>query len=153
MQAKVIKAINGLEEGDILNYNEKTHKYEIKKIEEDISDNGYSSKKTLHTYSKDVIKNHNQYFEFIDNNGNKVELKEDSDIWKQTVENIPPSEVKAETKIPTETIEDWKSECIKLHNQIKDLEQQLSDAYYITPKYNNRVRQVYFSPFNPLFLY
>jgi hypothetical protein len=111
MQVKVIKAINGLEEGDILNYNEKTHKYELKKIEEDISDNGYSSKKTLHTYSKNIILDNPTYFEFIDKDGDKIEVKE---------------EIKS-----TETIEDWKSECIKLHNQIKDLEKQL-DQKYIT---------------------
>lgn len=108
MQVKVIKPINGLEEGDILSYNEKTHKYEIKKIEEDISDSGYSSKKTLHTYSKNTVLDNTDYFEFIDNDGDRIEVKE---------------EIK-----PTETIEDWKSECIKLHNQIKDLEKQLYDS-------------------------
>lgn len=144
MQVKVIKAINGLEEGDILNYNEKTHKYEIKKIEEDISDNGYSSKKTLHTYSKQVILDNPTYFIFIDEDGEKVEVVNGTKL-KNTVDELAVK--------PTETIEDWKSECIKLHNQIKDLEQRLEDAYYLTDKYNSRVRKMYYSPFAPLFLY
>jgi hypothetical protein len=75
MQVKVIKAINGLEEGDILNYNEKTHKYEIKKVEEDISDRGYSSKKTMHTYSKNTILDNPEYFEIISEDGDKIEVK------------------------------------------------------------------------------
>lgn len=112
MQVQVIKAINGLEEGDILQYNEKTHKYELGKLEEDISDNGYSSKKTLHRYSKNVISENKEYFVFLDDENNEVEVKE---------------EIKS-----TETIEDWKSECIKLHNQIKDLEKQLD--YYMNPR-------------------
>lgn len=120
MQVKVIKPINGLEEGDILNYNDKTHKYEIKKIEEDISDNGYSSKKTLHTYSKNTVLDNTDYFEFIDTDGDRIEVKE---------------EIK-----PTETIEDWKSEYIKLHNQINDLEQQVIEIKnliipYLVKKY------------------
>ncbi len=113
MQVKVIKAINGLEEGDILYYNEKIHKYELSKLEEDISDNGYSSKKTLHRYSKNIILDHKDYFEFIDNNGQSIDIKES---------------LKKEGDV-TETIEDWKSECIRLHNQIKDLKRQLINSY------------------------
>ena len=111
MQVKVIKAINGLEEGDILNYNEKTHKYEIKKIEEDISDNGYSSKKTLHTYAKTTILNLPDYFEFIDSDGDKVEVKE-----KIEVLNLP---------------EDYR----KLEQKVKDLEQQLYDIIHLRRGY------------------
>lgn len=116
MQVKVIKAINGLEEGDILNYNEKTHKYEIKKVEEDISDRGYSSKKTFHTYSANAILEAEDYFIHIDEEGNEFTVKDTLDEIKNIINNS-----KKEISKPTTQME-------LLEQRVKDLEQQLHDS-------------------------
>lgn len=127
MDVKVIKAINGLEEGDILHYNEKKHKYELMKQDEEIGDNGYKSTKTLHSYSKNSISNLTDYFIFIDEDGNKVDLKED---------------VKEEAK-PISEIE-------QLKDRIKSLEQQLDQKYDVV--YTTYPARFY-NPFRQFFLY
>ncbi len=135
MQVKVIKAINGLEEGDILHYNEKKHKYELIKQDEEISDNGYSSTKTLHSYSKSMLTNLKEYFIFIDKDGNKIDFKEDIK-QEDKVLNLP---------------EDYR----KLEQKVKDLEQQLDEFKFPIQKWNYKPYEVYYTynPFKSFFLY
>lgn len=124
MQVKVIKPINGLEEGDILNYNEKTHKYEIKKIEEDISDSGYSSKKTLHTYSKNTILDNTDYFEFIDSDGDKIEVKEG------LPEDIIISELRKTNDILTKSLSISNNQYALLSIKYRELERKLEKSLH-----------------------
>jgi len=122
MQVKVIKAINGLEEGDILNYNEKTHKYEIKKIEEDISDRGYSCKKTMHTYSKNTIIDHPEYFVFINEFGDVIGVVEDI---KEDTETLIKNLLKSNSEL--------QAKVIRLENEIESQKGMITnykDAFY-----------------------
>lgn len=157
MQVKVIKTINGLEEGDILNYNEKTHKYEIKKVEEDISDKGYSSKKTFHTYSTNAVLEAKDYFVFIDNEGDEINiqntLSEVSRIGNITKEEkkVSDIEIKENIDIPdyrNETIDNLKIKIDQLIKENKNLSKQLE--ILMNDRYNDIV---YRNPFRKLFIY
>jgi hypothetical protein len=128
MQVQVIKAINGLEEGDILRYNEKTHKYELSKLEEDISDNGYSSKKTLHRYSKNIITENKDYFIFLDDKNDEVEVKETISIERE----VTREEIE---KFNQKYIDELKETNSRLIKRIDDLEYRLKSIYDYRTKY------------------
>ncbi len=94
MQVKVIKEVNGLEVNDILSYNEKTQKYELNKINEEVSDKGYSKNTSNYSYSKNMISTNPEFFIFIDDDGNEVKLKsetkkESKKLVEKESENIP----------------------------------------------------------------
>jgi serine protease inhibitor len=136
MRLKVKHAIKGLVPGDILTYNEKDASYEIWKIEEDISDKG-NTKKTLKVTIGDwLVNDYKEYLDYIDDDGNVIQVEEFE--YKE----------KGKPVQSTETIEDWKSECIKLSNRIIELEKQLDEyrqiaVYTIYPK-----RRSFFEPIN-----
>ena len=175
MKLKVIKAIKGLVPGDILEYNEKDDSYEIWKVEEDISE-GKQTKKTLKVViSSYLVNDYKEYLEFIDNEGNSIQveefeykdcitaqvnreadkkmadlekenesLKKQLDSWvislrsnaielEDGIINVDITSdagkkilslVKENVKLE-EDKQSWQSECIRLTNQVKRLEQQL----------------------------
>ena len=88
MKVKVIKEFKGLEVGDVLYFNEKEYRYELTKVNEDISETSTSTTKKFYAFSDWTIKNNKEYFEFIDDTGIKVDVIEtvhDSEVQVDTV--------------------------------------------------------------------
>lgn len=134
MKLKVTKAIKGLVPGDILNYNEKDDVYEIYKVDVDISENEEVKKILKVSIASYLVDDYKDYLSYIDNDGNEMVVEEFK--WKES------PEYKEKTPInPTETIDDWKSEVIKLSNKIQELEKELEG--YKQPNGYNAIYTTY----------
>ena len=135
MQVKVIKEVNGLEVNDILSYNEKTQKYELSKINEEVSDKGYSKNTSNHSYSKSMISANPEFFIFIDNDGNEVKLKSETKKESKKIELKDQESVGIKTSSP---IDEFKNENSILKDRIARLEDEL---------FYNRNKYIVYNPF------
>jgi len=132
MRLKVIKEIKGLVPGDILTYNSTSDSYDLYKVEEDISESGVTKKTIKITIGEWLVSDYLDYFIYIDKDGNEIIVNEltydESPSKKEAKKEAEKESVKELPNInTTETIEDWKSEVIKLTNKIKELEKELED--------------------------
>lgn len=122
MNVKVIKEIKGLVPGDVLYYNSNDEKYELNKTDYDISDEGQKTRSIRFSISSYLINEFKDYFVYLDDDGNEVQLNnihyEDFPEYKNQ-----PQEVPKNTDTTNESIE-----VSKLQEQIKKLEKELEIA-------------------------
>ena len=85
MKVKVIKAIKGLEVGDILYFNKDEYRYELTKVHQDVSETTTTTSKQFYSFSEYSIKENSEYFQFIDDEGNEVKIVESI---KNTKDNL-----------------------------------------------------------------
>jgi len=137
MKLKVIKAIKGLVPGDILEYNNNYDRYEIYKVEEDISNDNHT-KKTLNVLVDNYLLNDlKDYLQLVDEDLNPMEVErityKDSPTYEEDCKCEAKETLQPCIKEPTKSREDkleediqaWQSEVIKLSNKIIELEKQL----------------------------
>lgn len=135
MKVKVIKPIKGLEVGDILTFNDDSYNYELIKETSDITENASKISKYKYSLSEYIIKNNNEYFQFVDENGVPVTLVEGEDINKITKfydKNIEDTTV---------TVDDSKDKVISdLKEENKKLQEKLDSIKWISKDEYNRIK-------------
>jgi hypothetical protein len=129
MKLKVIKDIKGLVEGDLLYYNKDKEQFEINKVDEEITDKGYSKKTTTTIIGDWLVNDYSEYLQRVDDDGNLVSVDEFEYVPKDTPPK--PECIKEE---PTE-LELVKKENEELKKQLEDLKKSNQGFPLFTNKY------------------
>jgi len=108
---KVIKQLGSLEIGDILTWNEQNNRFELNKVNEDISKDSHSYNKSFIAIDKYVAEDNSNFFCYIDDEGNDVDIK--TITWRD---------------IPSKDKEDY---IVELENKVKDLSDKLNNIQTI----------------------
>lgn len=147
---KVVKANNGLEVGDILNYDEENGDYFIYKELNDISENSEVSTKTYFSISAWSAKE-NSNFIFVDKEGNEIKFVRIYDNCSN-LKSEPVNEVVEESVDVEKIVEDNESmkEIIgKLNDKNKELQEKLDSIKWVSKEEYDLYKNInrYSNPF------
>jgi len=101
-RVKVIKEVKGLKIGDILTYNEETGKFNISKIDRDVSETSTSTKSLFISVDRWIVEdNGSEYFTYIDDEGNDIDMQ---NINYNDIHPKPKESIKEVNKPSTQVV-------------------------------------------------
>jgi len=101
-RVKVLKAIKGLQVGDILTYDDTTNTFVLNKVDQDISENTTSIKTLSIFIDRWVIESSLDYFTYIDGEGNNISVQ------RIQYEDLHPEAMKKEVTPTTKSVVYWR---------------------------------------------